>query len=293
MLTEQVMSRLKGWLAILRRVAVTDSVARHYGGGGDLAAAIADSLRRAGKDLGLLTTADLATVDEFHIRARKATLEVAGFLDLSGSSRVLDIGCGLGGPARTLAETFGCHVTGIDITQAFCDAATTLSDWVGLTDRVDFRQGDATNLPFGDAEFDAAMTIHVAMNIAAKDRMVAEAKRVLKPGGRFVAYDVLQGEGGEVLYPVPWAREPSISHLATPETMRTLLSDAGFRILQVEDSTEAGQLWFEEMAARLANSAPAVTFQAFLGNDFPAMARNQVINLRERRIRTVTYVCEA
>jgi ubiquinone/menaquinone biosynthesis C-methylase UbiE len=272
---------------------VTHDVANHYSGGGDLSSVIADSLQRAGKDLDKLTTADLASVDEFHIRGRKATLELVQALNLDVSSRVLDIGSGLGGPARTLAESFGCHVTGIDLTQAFCDAATTLSRWVGLSGRVDFRQGDATSLPFGDAVFDAAMTIHVAMNIAAKDRMYAEARRVLKPGGRFVAYDVLQGEGGDVLYPVPWAREPSISHLATPETMPILLTDAGFRILGVEDSTEEGQRWFEEIAERMRITAPAVTFQSFLGNDFPAMARNQVVNLRERRIRTLSYVCEA
>lgn len=272
---------------------MSEDVASHYSSDTDLTGVIADSLRRAGKDMDRLTTADLATVDEFHIRGRKATLELAEFLQLGPTSRVLDIGSGLGGPARTLAESFGCHVTGIDITQAFCDAATALSGWVGLSDRVNFRQGDATQLPFGDAEFDAAMTIHVAMNLAAKDRMYAEAKRILKPGGRFVVYDVLQGEGGDVLYPVPWAREPSISHLATPDAMTALLSNAGFTILQVEDSTEEGQRWFEEVAKRMAIAAPAVTFQAFLGNDFPAMARNQVINLRERRIRTVSYVCEA
>ena len=114
-------------------------------------------------------------------------------------------------------------MTGIDLTQAFCDAAAALSDWVGLGGRVSFRQGDATGLPFGNAEFDAAMTIHVAMNIARKDRVYAEARRVLKPGARFAVYDVLQGEGGDVLYPVPWAREPSISRLATPDAMQSLL----------------------------------------------------------------------
>lgn len=272
---------------------MTDEVASHYGGGGDLASTIADRLRMAGKDMAKLTTADLGTVDEFHIRGRKATLELAGSLNLDARSRVIDIGSGLGGPARTLAETFGCHVTGIDLTQAFCDAATTLSAWVGLSDRVDFRQGDATDLPFDDNAFDAAITMHVAMNIAAKDRMYEEARRILKPGGRFVAYDVLQGEGGEVIYPVPWARERSISHLVTPDAMAALLSNAGFRIEKIEDSTEASQHWFEEMAGRMASSAPPVTFQAFLGNDFATMARNQVINLRERRIRTVSYVCEA
>jgi hypothetical protein len=121
----------------------------------------------------------------------------------------------------------------------------------------------------------------------------AEAKRVLRPGARFAVYDILQGEGGNVLFPVPWAREPSISDLATPDAMQSLLTGAGFKIVDVQDSTKEGQRWFEAMAARMAQAAvPAVTFQAFLGNDFPEMARNQVTNLRDRRIRTVTYVCQ-
>jgi ubiquinone/menaquinone biosynthesis C-methylase UbiE len=272
---------------------MSDNVASHYARGADLAHAIAESLRSAGKDIGNLSTADLGTVDEFHIRGRRATLELAQSLNLGSTSHVLEIGSGLGGPARTLTETYGCRVTGVDLTPAFCDAAVTLSGWVGLGDRVAFRQGDATNLPFSDGEFDAAMTIHVAMNIAAKDKMYAEARRVLKPGSRFTVYDVLQGEGGDVLFPVPWAREPSISHLATPDAMVALLSGAGFKILDTQDSTEESQRWFEEIAARTAQSAPAVTFQTFLGNDFPTMARNQVRNLQDRRIRTVTYICEA
>lgn len=272
---------------------MAEAVASHYAGSANLADAIANSLRKAGKDLDRLATADLGTVDEFHIRGRKATLEIAQSLGLSASSHVLDIGSGLGGPARTVAEAHGCRVTGIDLTQAFCDAAAAMSAWVGLADRVAFRQGDATRLPFEDDIFDAAMTIHVAMNIAAKDRMYAEARRVLKPGARFAVYDVLQGEGGEVHFPVPWAREPSISHLATPEEMVALLEGAGFDILDTRDSTEESQAWFEAMAGQPAKAPPAVSFQLFLGEDFPAMARNQVANLRERRIRTVTYVCRA
>lgn len=270
-----------------------DSVAEHYSQNGGLAAAIAETLRRAGLDPQGLKPADLASVDEFHIRGRKATLELAEAMGLSPASRVLDIGSGLGGPARTLAEIHGCHVTGIDLTPAFCEAAGEMSRWVGLADHVVFQEADATDLPFAADSFDAAMTVHVAMNIARKDRMYAEARRVLRPGGRFAVYDVLQGEGGAVNYPVPWARDAAISHLATPEEMQDLLTGAGFRILSVEDSTEASQAWFEEMAARISAKAPAVTFQAFLGNDFPAMAKNQVINLRERRIRTVSYICEA
>jgi ubiquinone/menaquinone biosynthesis C-methylase UbiE len=273
---------------------MVNSVARHYSENLRLADAIAEKLRIAGRDPNKLTTADLVIVDEFHIRGRKATLELGEKMNLNARSHVLDIGSGLGGPARTLAETYGCRVTGIDLTQAFCDAATEMSNWVGLGSRVSFKQGDATNLPFEHKTFDAAMTIHVAMNIAAKDKMYLEAHRVLKPGGIFAVYDVLQGEGGEVLFPVPWARDPSISYLATPDQMKTLLTGAGFKLLGIQDSTEESQNFFEKMTAQIANTGtPPVIWQLFLGDDFPAMARNQVRNVTERRIRTVSYICVA
>jgi ubiquinone/menaquinone biosynthesis C-methylase UbiE len=185
-------------------------------------------------------------------------------------------------------------VTGLDLTQDFCDAATALSEWVKLSEKLAFKQGDATDMHFADDEFDAAMTIHVAMNIPDKDKVYQEAQRVLKPGGIFAIYDVLQGEGGEVLFPVPWAREPSISYLATPNEMESLLADAGFNLLDTVDSTEESQSWFEEVKARMAKSStPPVTWQTFLGSDFPQMAQNQVRNITERRIRTVSYFCEA
>jgi ubiquinone/menaquinone biosynthesis C-methylase UbiE len=116
-----------------------------------------------------------------------------------------------------------------------------------LGHRVVFQQGEATNLPIADKQFNAAMTIHVAMNIPAKDKMYEHTRPVVKPGSIFAVYDVLQGEGGDVLFPVPWARESSISHLATPDAMRILLSAAGFRILEVHDSTDESQAWFEAM----------------------------------------------
>jgi hypothetical protein len=117
---------------------------------------------------------------------------------------------------------------------------------------------------------------------------------VLKRGSRFGVYDILQGEGGDVLFQVPWAREPSIRHLATSEAVKLLLTGAGFKIVDVQDSTAESQYSFEAMAAQMAQgAAPVVTFQAFLGKDFPEMARNQVKNLRDRRKRTVSHVCEA
>jgi len=193
---------------------VTDPVTAHYGDDAGLAERVAERLRAAGKELDSLTTRDLAAVDEFHTRGRAATLELSARMGLGPGTRVLDIGSGLGGPARAVAETYDCDVTGLDLNAGFCRAAAEFTAWVGLQDKVAFRCGDATQLPFDTGTFDAAMTLHAAMNIPAKDAVYAEARRVLKPGGVFAIYDVLQGEGGPALFPVPWARQPSASHLS-------------------------------------------------------------------------------
>ena len=271
---------------------MSTEVEKHYGGSGNLAAQVREALIAAGKDLERLTNEDLAAIGEFHIRGRAATLELASRMELAPGCHVLDIGSGLGGPARTLAEKYGCRVTGVDLTRSFCEAATAMSAWVGLAGKVRFVHGDAASVGFEPASFDAAMTIHVAMNVAAKDALYAGARRALKPGRIFAVYDVLQGEGGPVLFPVPWAREPAISHLATPAQMRELLAGAGFRILEEIDSTEQSAAWFRDKAAGITKAGPApVGFQLFLGADYARMARNQVQNLAEKRIRTVAYIC--
>ena len=270
-----------------------DAVERHYAIG-DLAGKIAASLRTAGKDLARLTTVDLAAYDEFHVRGRSATLDLARGMELRPECKVLDMGSGLGGPARALAETYGCTVVGIDLSTEFCNTANELSRWLGLSASVTFVQGDATAFPYEGGAFDAAMTIHASMNIAAKGAAYAGVHRALKPGRIFAVYDILQGEGGEVLYPVPWARDPSISHLVTAAEMRELLVGAGFRILEEIDSTEASTTWFQKTAARTVKSgATPAGLGQFLDSDAAPITANQVRNLAERRIRTVTYFCRS
>jgi len=271
-----------------------EPVSTHYSGGGGLADKIANDLLKGGFEPTKLSASDFESVDEFHFRGRKASLELLAQMNLKPISKVLDIGSGLGGVARTIAEVAGSHVTGVDLTQEFCDAATAISGWVNLSEKTEFRQGDATILPFPDDDFDGAVTVHVAMNIPDKEAMFAEARRVLKPGARFGVYDILQGEGGDVLYPAPWASEPSISHLATPEEMSGYLLGAGFKILHEADSTLASYNWLRE---RITQPKPKkslpVTTQLLFGIVSQEMTRNQLLGLEERRMLTYCFICEA
>lgn len=213
---------------------------------------ILSALRQAGRDPDHLTTDDLSPIDEFHSRRRAATRELAAMLAPAPGSRVIDIGSGIGGPARYLAAVHGCDVTGVDLTAAFVAAATELTRRTGLTDRVRFHQGSALSLPFPDASFDHAWSQNVAMNIEDRAGFYAEVHRVLRPGGRFAIQDVMLGENGPPTYPLMWADRPEISFLRTPGETRTLLTQANFSVLQWEDTTATA---IAEIAAERARIA--------------------------------------
>lgn len=263
---------------------VNESVQAHYTRS-DLGSAILAALEKAGKDLNRLTPEDLAPIDEFHIRGRAATLELAQAARVDSTKRVLDVGSGVGGTSRCLAREFGCRVTGIDLTDEYCRTAAMLSERIGLAELIEYRQGDATNLPFPDASFDIVWTEHVAMNIPDKPKLYREMHRVLKPGGTLAIYDILAGPAGPVLFPVPWARTPESSFLATPDELRMLLEKAGFQVAVWSDTTDAARAWFVALAEKIRKEGmPPLGFHVLLGSDFQAMAQNQRRNLEEARI---------
>lgn len=263
---------------------INETIQTHYTRT-DLGSAILAALAQAGKDPDRLSPEDLAPVDEFHIRGRAATLELARAAGLDATKRVLDVGSGVGGTSRCLAKEFGCRVTGIDLTEEYCDAAAMLSARIGLSPLVEYRQGDATSLPFDDASFDVVWTEHVAMNIPDKPRLYGEMHRVLKPGGTLAIYDILAGPAGPVLFPVPWARTPDTSFLVRPDELRQLLEEAGFKIADWTDTTDAARTWFVSLAEKIRKEGlPPLGFHLLMGSDFQAMAQNQRRNLEEERI---------
>jgi len=270
-----------------------DTIAEHYTMQ-DLAEAIFTGLKQAGKDLNNLKQEDLAPVDEFHIRGREATVELAQQLDLNASKHILDVGSGVGGASRYLASAYGCRVTGLDLTEAYCQVARLLADRIGLGQLIAYRQGSALDMPFENASFDIVWTQHTAMNIADKARLYAESWRVLKPGGLLAIYDIVAGEGEPLIFPVPWAREPSISFLVTSDELRELLGQAGFQMVSWRDTSEEGRSWFREVAEKMqkVGGTPPLGFHILLGPDFKTMARNQVRNLNENRIGLIEAVVQ-
>jgi SAM-dependent methyltransferase len=229
----------------------------------------------------MLTVAQLAPLDQFHTRGILATTELADATGLEPATRVLDLGCGIGGPARYLAATFGCRVTGVDLSPAFIDAATYLTERCGLSDRVTFQVGNALHLPFEDATFDTMFLQHVAMNIEDRTTLYTEIRRILMPGGRFATHDLVLRDG-YVVYPVPWARDASTSFLLSEGGTRTALEQAGFKAVLWRDDTQAALNWFQAATASLSPSGP--NLGAVMGLDFRATIGNLARNLRENRL---------
>ena len=266
------------------------NVSEHYTLG-NLEQRILAALEEAGKNLDSLVVDDLAPVDEFHIRGRVATEELAKLAEIEPGQALLDVGCGLGGTSRYLANTFGCNVVGVDLTGEYCRVAEELSARVGLADRTAFRQGSALDLPFPDGQFDVVWTEHVQMNIPDKSGFYRELCRVLKPHGRLAFHDIFAGTNEAVHFPVPWASDASISHLISVEDLKVLLAKLGLSALCWEDKSEASIVFFKTAQKRVqAKGWLPVGLHLLMGDDASAKFGNVLRNLEEDRVRVIQAV---
>jgi ubiquinone/menaquinone biosynthesis C-methylase UbiE len=263
----------------------------HYAGR-DLAADILAVLHATGKDIGQLTPDDLAAVDQFHIRGKEATLELAHLAGLTSGLHVLDVGGGLGGPARTLAAEFNCDITVLDLTEAYCRVGEMLSARTGLSQRVRFQTGNALEMPFPPEFFHMVWTQHSSMNIADKEALYAEIHRVLRPHGRLALYEIMAGAVQPVHFPVPWARMPSMSFLRPPEEVRTLIGASGFTELTWLDVSQPSLAWIKERQAMAPATPPPLGLHILLGPAIGVMFTNLTRNLQEQRIAVIEAVFE-
>ena len=268
-------------------------VAKHYTHG-SLLQAILGAVKQMGKDPERLAAMDLATGDEFHLGWLPATAALAKDLGLAPGMHVLDVGCGIGGPARYFAEVHKCRVTGIDLTEEFVDVAADLTRRCGLSDRVAFRHGSALDLPFEDGAFDAATLIHVGMNIADKDRLFEEVRRALKPGALFCVYEVMRAGDGDLPYPMPWAQSIETSFVETPETYRRLLNAAGFKVEREENRRAFVLDLARETRAKIEKDGlPALNQHVLIGPEAKVRLGNVMATLERGTIAPVEMIARA
>jgi SAM-dependent methyltransferase len=263
-------------------------IAEHYSqsSGGDIVAAVLGVLEAAGTDIsGELRYEDLSGCDHFHGGGLASTRALAQLGQLAAGEQVLDVGGGFGGPARTLAVEYGCHVTVLDPTEAFIRAGRVLTERLRLQDAVQFFLGSGLDMPFTDEQFDVVWTQFASMNIPDKGGLVAEQRRVLRPGGRLVFQEIFAGPGGDLVCPVPWACDPATSFLVPPEQVRALLREAGFEE-RLWLTPEADQRPPTQAAAGV--SSPGVVVN---GPDAAAMEANARRNAAEHRTTSVRVVC--
>jgi MPBQ/MSBQ methyltransferase len=274
-------------------VNIERDVAGHYTHGA-LAEAIRAALVASGKDPDHVTPQDLAPVDQFHIGGGEATAALFAQIAPASGAQWLDIGSGLGGPARHLALAYGCQVTGIDLTAEYVEVAGELARMVGLDGQVSFRQGSALELPFADASFDGASLMHVGMNIADKAALFAGVHRVLRPGGTFAIYDVMRTGDAAFAYPLPWAATEATSFVATPQAYRTALAAAGFTVLAERARADFALEFFRAMQARLAAQGRSpLGLHILFGEDAAQKSANMIRNLENGLIAPTEMIARA
>ena len=266
-----------------------DGARDHYRATG-LTERLKTTLAAFGPDEQRLTPEQLANLDQFHTRGLAATVELAKLAGITARTSVLDVGSGVGGPARFLAATYGCRVMGVDLSEPFVDAARYLTERTGQSGQVSFETASALELPFDDGHFDVVLLQHVAMNISDRARFYREIRRVLKLSGSFAIFDVVLNSG-DPHYPVPWARTPATSFLLTAAATREVIEPAGFRTLAWQDDTEAAKAWFAQM--RESGPPPSPNLGVVMGPDFAQLVANLGRNLMEDRLGILTAVFEA
>ena len=261
---------------------------------GTLESAILGAVAREGKDPANLKADDLAPVDEFHVGGLESTQELAAQMNLQRGMHLLDVGSGIGGPARYFANHHCCSVTGIDLTEEFVRVANSLSRLVKLNHLVEFQRASALDLPFDEATFDRAYMIHVGMNIADKPGVFRQVRRAVKPGGLFMIFDFVSAADGPMRYPVPWALSEETSFVAPAKDYRDGLQANGFQVVHERDRRAFAIEFTERTMARLAQGGPpALGLHLLMGDKTPAMAGNMLAMMREGLLEPVELCAKA
>jgi ubiquinone/menaquinone biosynthesis C-methylase UbiE len=236
---------------------------------------------------------ELFSIDQYHARGIAATFDLAKRMPIKKNQSILDIGCGLGGPARYYAKEFQCIITGIDITPSFIEIGNEFNKITSMSNKVKLKIGDGEILDFKNEIFDGAYSLHVTMNISDRKKFFSEAFRVLKKGSFFAFTEHGLGAEGNPIFPLPWADTEEMSYLMPLEQTILLLKEIGFSNIEIIETGEKYISGYEKLTKSSSEkNKPILGIHVIGGESMQARSVNSMKSIRENRTLPFEIVCK-
>ena len=260
---------------------------------GDVFSRVQQALSEAGLINKKLEIEELFPIDQYHARGIAATVDLGKRIPIKKNNRILDIGCGLGGPARYYAKEFKCIITGIDITPSFVEIGNEFNKLTSMSDNVELLVGNGETLDFDNETFDGAYSQHVTMNISDREKFFSEAFRVLKKDSFFAFTEHGLGPEGNPIFPLPWANSSKMSFLLPPETTISILKNTGFSDIQMIETSKKYISGYEKLIKlKSANENPILGIHVIGGDSMNERSTNSMNSIKENRTLPFEIVCK-
>jgi len=260
---------------------------------GDIFSRVHHAMSEAGLINKELNIEDLFPIDQYHARGIAATVDLGKRMPISKNQKIIDIGCGLGGPARYYAKEFKCFITGIDITPSFIEIGNEFNKLTSMSDNIKLLVGNGEILDFKNETFDGAYSQHVTMNISNREKFFSEAFRVLKKDSFFAFTEHGLGPEGNPIFPLPWADSSEMSFLLPPETTISILKDIGFSDIKIIETADKYILGYEKLIGlKSENKKPILGIHVIGGESMNERSTNSMQSIKENRTLPFEIVCK-
>jgi ubiquinone/menaquinone biosynthesis C-methylase UbiE len=179
------------------------------------------------------------TLPGIHLGGQAATRELLEWCELDATSQVLDVGCGHGVTACLIAQQYGSHVVGIDVSEVMVAKARDKAERLGLTDRAEFQVVDVYQMPFEDGSFDAALAESVLTPLPGdKLQALGEMVRVIRPDGRIAINESTVDPAAPAEFLALFEKHPAMYGYFTPESLRALFEEAGLQVVHMREAKQ-------------------------------------------------------
>ena len=260
---------------------------------GDVFSRVHQAMSETGLINKKLEIEELFPIDQYHARGIAATVDLGKRMPISKNQKIIDIGCGLGGPARYYAKEFKCFITGIDITPSFIEIGNEFNRLTSMSDNVELLVGNGEVLNFENETFDGAYSQHVTMNISNREKFFSEAFRVLKKDSFFAFTEHGLGPEGNPIFPLPWANSLEMSFLLPPQKTISILKDTGFSDIKIIETAEKYISGYEKLIKlKSENKKPVLGIHVIGGDSMNERSKNSMESIKENRTLPFEIVCK-